>query len=197
MRKMIRNIVLFLPFVLIALIALLAYFITSSAVSVETVHALPEYASRTEESCSTCHVNPGGGGPRTLRGLLWAAQGKPDQVPELAGVLLAPGISDGAELWDIACSACHGLQGEGGFGLTIAKSGLSENKIRAAVKRGRLRSGMPAFQEQLSEEQLVALVSFVVGIANDVIEPPPPAYALPPAEFICQSQTAPVSCGGN
>ena len=53
------------------------------------VHALPEYAKRTGESCATCHVNPGGGGPRTLRGALWAARGKPDQVPSLPGVLLA------------------------------------------------------------------------------------------------------------
>ncbi len=43
-------------------------------VAAQPVHALPEYAARTGESCATCHVSPGGGGPRTLRGLLWAAR---------------------------------------------------------------------------------------------------------------------------
>src|SRR3990170_4668320 len=37
------------------------------------VQALPEYATRTGEPCAACHVSAGGGGPRTLRGLLWAA----------------------------------------------------------------------------------------------------------------------------
>jgi hypothetical protein len=50
-----------------------------------SAHALPEYATRTGQQCSTCHVNPAGGGPRTLRGLLWLAQGRPDQVPPLPG----------------------------------------------------------------------------------------------------------------
>ena len=71
-------------------------------------HALPEYALRTGESCATCHVSPGGGGPRTLRGLLWAARGKPDKVPDLPNLLLAPGVSNGDELYEIGCSACHG-----------------------------------------------------------------------------------------
>jgi mono/diheme cytochrome c family protein len=35
----------------------------------QPVHALPEYAARTGEACATCHVSPGGGGPRA--GPLW------------------------------------------------------------------------------------------------------------------------------
>ena len=68
----------------------------------------PEYATLTGEGCATCHVSPGGGGPRTLRGLLWAVRGKPAKVPTLPGVLIAPNVTDGAELYDIACAACHG-----------------------------------------------------------------------------------------
>jgi len=196
-KKHLRKIVQLLPIALITLIALAAYLITSGVTNVQPVHALPEYAARTNESCSTCHVNPGGGGPRTLRGMLWAAQGKPDQVPELPGVLLAPGISDGAELWDIACSSCHGLQGEGGFGATIAGSGLKANKIRSTIQRGRLRSGMPAFTGKFTDEQLAALVTFVEGIASGTMAPPPSSIPLTAAEFTCQSLTAPVSCGGN
>ncbi|RME45437.1 MAG: cytochrome c [Chloroflexi bacterium] len=197
MKRILQPLLRFLPYLLIVCVAVAAYVLTSAATARQTVHALPEYAARTNESCSTCHVNPGGGGPRTLRGMLWAAQGKPDEVPELPGVLLAPGISDGAELWDIACASCHGAQGEGGFGLAIAKSGLSAGKIRSAIKRGRLRSGMPAFEGQFTDEQLDALVDYVEGIANDIIQPPPEAIPLPPAEFTCRSQTEPANCGGN
>ncbi len=197
MKRLVRTSTHLLPLFLIAFIAAAVYLISASAVGAPTAHALPEYAARTNESCSTCHVNPGGGGPRTLRGMLWAAQGKPDQVPELPGVLLAPDISDGAELWDIACSSCHGLRGEGGFGVTIANSGFSAAKIRSTIKRGRMRSGMPAFDGKLTADQLDALVSFTEGLANGTIEPPPAAIPLPVAEFTCQSQTAPVSCGGN
>ncbi|MCP4210268.1 MAG: cytochrome c [Halieaceae bacterium] len=195
--RMIRRFIRIIPFLGVALIAVAVYLMTSSVTSTQTVHALPEYADRTGESCSTCHVNPGGGGPRTLRGMLWSARGRTDAVPELPGVLLAPGISDGAELWDIACASCHGLQGEGGFGTTITGSGLSANKIGSAVKRGRERSGMPPYEGQFTDDQVDALVDFTQGIANGIIAPPPPAIPLPAAEFTCQSQTAPVSCGGN
>ena len=34
------------------------------------VHAYPEYTDRTGDQCTACHVNPAGGGPRTLRGLI-------------------------------------------------------------------------------------------------------------------------------
>ncbi len=197
MKKMIRRFVQILPFLGMAFMAAAVFFITSSATEVQPVNALPEYAVRTGESCSTCHVNPGGGGPRTLRGMLWSARGRSDAVPELPGVLLAPGISDGVELWDIACASCHGPQGEGGVGAPVAGSGLTANKIRSAIKRGRERSGMPPFDGQFTDGQLDALVDFTYGIANDVIEPPPPAYPLPPAELACQSPTAPASCGGN
>jgi len=96
------------------------------------VHALPEYVERTGVSCGVCHVNPGGGGPRTMRGLLWSAQGRPDEVPTLGNILLAPGVSDGGELYDIACANCHGFAGEGLFGTALTKRGLKriENQIQ-------------------------------------------------------------------
>lgn len=160
-------------------------------------HALPEYAARTGEPCATCHVNPGGGGPRTLRGLLWAAQGRPDEVPQIGDVLLAPGVMDGIELYDIACSACHGISGEGLFGLALTGSGLRESKIRSAILRGRERSGMPAFEGQFTEEQLDALVEYVSGIASGKIEPAPITYPLPPGKFECVEYPGGKSCGGN
>jgi mono/diheme cytochrome c family protein len=160
-------------------------------------HALPEYAARTGEACATCHVNPGGGGPRTLRGLLWAAQGRPDQVPVLSNMMVAPGVSDGLELYDIACAGCHGLQGEGLFGAELVGSGLTDRKIRSTILRGRERSGMPAFEGQFTDPQLETLVQFVAGIASGEIPPPSQKYPLPAESFACAQNPAVEKCGGN
>ncbi len=163
----------------------------------QSVHALPEYAARTGEACGTCHVNPGGGGPRTLRGLLWAARGRPDQLPQLGNILAAPGVADGAELYDIACAGCHGVAGEGLFGTAITGTGLRQSKIRSTILRGRERSGMPPFEGQFTDEQLEALVAFTAGIASGELEPPPMSYPLPPAEFGCNPSPDAPRCGGN
>ncbi len=55
-------------------------------------HALPEYAAQTGEPCSTCHVSPSGGGPRSPRGLAWVASGKPGAVPDLTQSLDLLGV---------------------------------------------------------------------------------------------------------
>ena len=178
------------------LLAVGTIFVAGLMTKERPAHALPEYAARTGEPCATCHVNPGGGGPRTLRGLLWAGSGRPDQVPIL-DVLTAPGVEDGPELYDIACAGCHGFAGEGLFGIALTGSGLSESKIRSTIERGRERSGMPAFESQFSDDQLQSLVAFVTGIASGSLEPQPNSYALPPAEFTCNPAPGTEKCGGN
>lgn len=160
-------------------------------------HALPEYADRTGEPCSTCHVNPGGGGPRTFRGLLWVAQGRPEAVPEMGNVLIAPGVNDGVALYDSACSSCHGESGEGLFGIALVSSGITEDKIQDTILRGRERSGMPAFEGLFTSAQLSILVEYVTGISSGEIEPAPLSYPLPAAEFTCDDQPDEPRCGGN
>lgn len=182
---------------LLAIAGLAAFIFLAIASWSNPVHALPEYAKRTGESCATCHVNPGGGGPRTLRGALWAARGKSDQVPSLPGVLLAPGVTDGAELFEIACSTCHGLHGEGLFGKEIANSGLKDNKIRSNILKGRLQSGMPSFEGMFTAEQLQALVDYVVSLADGTAEIPPAEYPLELPAFNCSAQSSSDTCGGN
>ena len=181
----------------VAGLALGVYLALTLWTSARTAHALPEYAARTGEPCATCHVSPGGGGPRTLRGLLWAARGKPDKVPALSGVLVAPGVRDGAELYDIAGAACHGHQGEGIFGAALANTALKEEKIRSTVLRGKTRSGMPAFEGQFADTQLDALVTFVAGLASGEIQPPPDEYPLAPGQFTCNPLSPTAKCGGN
>ncbi len=161
------------------------------------VYALPEYAERTGEACATCHVSPGGGGPRTLRGLLWAARGRPDTVPPLPGVLIAPGVSDGSELYDIACAACHGSKGNGLFAIGLAGTQISKPAIHSFVVQGIPLSGMPAFKGQFTDTQLEALTTFVAGLAGGSISPLPDSYPLPPAHLQCRPIAPAVKCGGN
>ena len=178
----------------LAVVSIFSFFLFWSATP---GHALPEYANRTGEPCATCHVSPGGGGPRTLRGLLWAARGKPDKVPDLPNLLLAPGVSSGDELYEIGCSSCHGKNGEGLFGVVLVNSGLPDNKIRAQILNGRIRSGMPSFKDKFTSDQLDALVTYVAGLASGTIPPAPNSYPLEPGHLTC-SPTAPnSSCGGN
>ncbi len=182
---------------LLAIAAIAVFVFLAIAPPSRQVHALPEYAQRTGESCATCHVNPGGGGPRTLRGMLWAARGRPDQVPALPNVLLAPGVADGAELFGIACSTCHGMKGEGLFGRELANTGLKENKIRTNIINGRLISGMPSFEGMFTDTQLQALVDYVVSLADGTAEIPSAEYPLAPPVFNCLAQGATETCGGN
>lgn len=184
-------------FMQVAIAAIVVFVFMAIASWSQPVHALPEYAERTGESCATCHVNPGGGGPRTLRGALWAAKGKPDNVPALPGVLLAPGVTDGAELYQIACSTCHGPSGEGLIGVKLAHSSLgNDGIIRFNILKGRLRSGMPSFDGMFTDSQLQALVSYVVALANGA-EIPPAEYPLESPAFNCSAQSPSSSCGGN
>jgi len=179
------------------LIGVVIFFVTGILLGESPAHALPEYAERTDESCAVCHVNPGGGGPRTLRGILWSAQGEPDLVPDLGNVLVAQGVEDGAELYDIACAGCHGSFGEGLFGNAITLSGVQESKVESTILRGRERSGMPAFDGRFTDDQLEAIVTFVTGIASGEIEPLPSSYPLPPIELGCVTSTETSNCGGN
>ncbi|MDD2922088.1 MAG: cytochrome c [Anaerolineales bacterium] len=182
---------------LLAIAGIATFILLAILSSSNSVQALPEYSHRTGEACATCHVNPGGGGPRTLRGALWAAQGKADAVPALPGVLLAPGVTDGAELYELACGSCHGMLGEGLFGRDLANTGLTESKIRSNILKGRLKSGMPAFDGMFTAAQLKALTDYTVALADGTAEIPPSTYRLESPSFKCAPQSVPTFCGGN
>lgn len=182
---------------LLAIAGIAIFILLAISSSSSSVQALPEYSHRTSEACAVCHVNPGGGGPRTLRGSLWAARGRADEVPVLPGVLIAPGVEDGAELFEIACSTCHGIYGEGLFGRVIMKTGVKENKIRTNILRGRLQSGMPSFEGMFTDAQLQALIDYTVALATGKAEIPPSSYPLESPAFKCTAQSTFMFCGGN
>jgi len=170
-----------------------------------TAHALPEYAARTGQPCATCHVNPAGGGPRTMRGLLWVAQGKPDQVPELPGSeekATGGAALDGRTLFEKSgCSGCHGPSGEGGIGPALNQAELPAEEITQAVRNG--RGAMMSFNtDTLSDAELEAIVQYVQalgrgeGAAGPVLDKRP----LPPAQLACGSSSdkaGRTDCGGN
>lgn len=180
---------------IIGFIATIVYLGLTLQSGPQTVHALPEYATRTSEPCATCHVNPGGGGPRTLRGLLWAAQGRPDEVPTIPGLLIAPGVTDGAELYDIACAGCHGFQGEGLFGIGLVDIGIPKPAIRTFIQQGLAPLGMPSFEGQFTDEQLEILIDFVFELSNNGVELDL-YYPLPPVELNCDPVSGNLACGG-
>jgi mono/diheme cytochrome c family protein len=172
------------------------YLVVALTLGEPSAHALPEYTGRTGESCGTCHVSAGGGGPRTLRGLLWAARGKPDEIPELPGSTLAPGVVDGIELYDIACSGCHGFTGEGLFAINLVGNGISRATNRTFIRNGIPNTEMPGFEGKLTEDQLEILVDFVTDMTSGRIALPE-EYPLEPAQFSCEPLDSATTCGGD
>ena len=62
---------------------------------------------------------------------------------------------DGAAVFQERCSVCHGPQGQGGMGPAL--SGQATEEI---VSEGRLPQGMPAFEEELSDDEIEAVVAY-------------------------------------
>jgi mono/diheme cytochrome c family protein len=177
-----------------ALLIIPAVVILLLLVSHKTVEALPEYAARTGEPCAVCHVSAGGGGPRTMRGLLWAAKGKPDKVPELPGVMIAPGVNDGVDLYQIACGGCHGLKGEGLSAMGLANTKIGQGTIRDFTLHGIPQLGMPSFEGLFTDDQINTLVTYVTGLSSGEIPPPPDFYHLPPPILICAEASDNPAC---
>jgi mono/diheme cytochrome c family protein len=188
--SMVTRTIHLLQLFVIAGLAVGVYLLLTSGSDEQVAHALPEYSDRTGEACGTCHVNPGGGGPRTLRGLIWAARGRPDQVPQLTGVLLAPNVTDGAELYAFACAGCHGANGEGLFGMRLVGAGISRQAMRSFILQGLPSFGMPAFEGQFDDDQLDAMLDFLTRMAKGEIAPAPDQITLPPPVSNCSVPTA-------
>jgi cytochrome c553 len=181
----------------ISILGLVIFLVVTLGVKERPVHALPEFTERTGEPCAACHVNPGGGGPRTLRGLLWGARGRPDSLPQLPGMLAAPGVSDGQELYEIACAGCHGYQSEGLYAAGLAGTNISERAIRSFIEQGIPSLGMPSFDGQFDEDQLDALTRYLGQLASGEINPPQGGYLLPPASLGCRDFSSTTACEGD
>jgi cytochrome c5 len=170
-------------------------------------HALPEYTARTGEACTTCHVNPAGGGPRTERSALWIAEGRPDQVPALPESQEAsssPALDDQALYNQFSCAACHGPSGEGASGPAIDEGAWPAELLAEIIRDG--QGTMPGYdQSVLSDDELSAIVRYTQAIgdaeAPTKLEPEPgprgPAPAMCGGERAAEAASTGSGCGGN
>jgi mono/diheme cytochrome c family protein len=76
-------------------------------------------------------------------------------------LLLAPSCGsgdppvEGATVFRERCAACHGQQGEGNMG-----PALQGQVTETIVREGRLPQGMPAFENELSDAEIEAVVAY-------------------------------------
>ena len=183
-----------------ALIGIVFFFVRPSA------HALPEYATRTGQQCATCHVNPAGGGPRTLRGLLWIAEGRPDEVPPLPGAeeeaAAGEGGLDGESFYTkFECSLCHGAVGEGNVGPALNQAEIPADTISDVIRNG--TGAMQGYRsDKMSDEEMDALILYVQSIGRGEVQADAglERQAVRPAKLRCGAKppSSPrTDCGGN
>lgn len=168
-------------------------------------HAYPEYTGRTGQQCTACHVNPAGGGPRTIRGLLWIAEGRPDEVPPLpGGDMQAEGETvDGPALYDARdCALCHGPVGEGDTGPVLTEHEWPAEELVGIIVEG--TGTMKGYgPDAFSQAELEALVAYVQAIGRGEIQATVvlKKRLLPPPQRPCPTDKALIvpysGCGGN
>lgn len=103
-------------------------------------------------------------------------------IPKLAAVLLASCFLTGAalasgkpaplkpvsegtkQLYQEQCASCHGADRMGGTGPAVFKESVQRLRGKSAtatIQKGRVQTQMPAFEEDLSDEQISGLVDFI------------------------------------
>lgn len=94
---------------------------------------------------------------------------------------------DGARLYERHCSACHGLEGEGGVGIPLAlpsfQAAVEDDFLFATIRNGRPGRVMPAFKS-LSDAQVHAIIDHIRTWAPEqqkqAVRPPlKPAHGNP------------------
>jgi mono/diheme cytochrome c family protein len=101
-------------------------------------------------------------------------------------VVLSPEVANvqssltALELYKNICSKCHGKDGEGGIGPSLAnpqfQSSNTDQAISAAIKLGHPNSSMIGWSDLLSEQQIQQLVTYIRGLKQ---QPPAPTVATP------------------
>ncbi|MGJ8681810.1 c-type cytochrome [Paraglaciecola sp.] len=76
-------------------------------------------------------------------------------------------ISEGKDLYETTCAACHGKDLSGGAGFNLKDEtwvhGDQPNEILANIKKGFGQAGMPGFEAVYSEAQLQSIVDYVLS----------------------------------
>jgi mono/diheme cytochrome c family protein len=76
-------------------------------------------------------------------------------------------IERGQELFNQACSNCHGENATGGPIVFRGRSDLTAEQVFDTISNGRIRGSnmMPAWKESLSDDERWELTAFVVSLA--------------------------------
>lgn len=129
--------------------------------------------------------------------LSWQTGGAPQYTPQATATLRPPitpipevagDPNRGAQLFDQNCIMCHGPEGRGKIGATLAKnwSGVRPDLlIKATISDGVPGSPMPAWSQAkggpLSENDINDLTAFVLTLSQnpvEVVSPPTPTPAF-------------------
>jgi mono/diheme cytochrome c family protein len=76
-----------------------------------------------------------------------------------------PALAEGHALFDRFCSACHGVNGEGGSGGAVAGIEIAPADLDGIIRDG--VGSMPGFATRMTEAELTALVAFSEALAAD------------------------------
>ncbi|HET8696145.1 MAG TPA: cytochrome c [Gammaproteobacteria bacterium] len=70
-------------------------------------------------------------------------------------------VDNGARLYNDACVACHGIEGEGGEGggAVLKATGLTRDVVLGVISDGRNR--MPSFRDSYTDQELRDVAAFV------------------------------------
>ena len=100
-----------------------------------------------------------------------------------------PGMERGRSIYEQRCLECHGAEGRGdgmkapflsprpGNLVSAATSAKSDKDLLKIIANGRPRTAMPAWKDQLSEEDQQAVLQYIRSLVRFTrpLTPPPPA----------------------
>jgi len=72
-------------------------------------------------------------------------------------------MATGQQVFSSICAACHGAEGQGAVGPRLAGNSLvgRDREFLNVILNGRLEHGMPAFRDQLDDQQIAGVATFV------------------------------------
>lgn len=93
-----------------------------------------------------------------------AKPAEPATAPTVAEAPTA--VAGGQELYARYCASCHGAEGKGAFGPDLSgeyKYGKTSEAVEESIASGR-PGNMPAFDKQLTGDEIKALTDFILGL---------------------------------
>jgi mono/diheme cytochrome c family protein len=108
----------------------------------------------------------------------WEANPPVEIPPELPAGALA---IEGSQIYAEVCAQCHGPDGQGGIGPSLAdptfQSGKTDQGIFDSINQGHEATSMIGWGEILSSEQIQQLVEFIRGLSGAAAAEGPPSFA--------------------